>query len=543
MSLLLKKQTIIKITPLLRVSALLISMGILASILGFVRFTDASKIIVWGVTLSILILKTVFKFWPKKAKGLFLTWIIFYALDIAVQGVLRGFFGVNPAPSIIAESLSNTHVAEVSGFLQSQALLISKGFLYVFLSFAAFRWLLKREQILLPQALSCLSRWQIISLTLLTFGLHLNPTMLRQQPLFRWPVVYARHMDAQADIELARKVRGRIEAKKNDWNVQIKPNDKTVVLVIGESDNRNNWSWYGYQRPTTTPLENVLKQLNGTVFRFNQAQSSRAFTLPSLRMALTPATNDQPEAWQTMPDVFMLAKAAGYNITWLSNQVSYEGWLSLLGKSADSSVFINTGNWRDSATTDLDLLPELDKRLEKVPAQKELIVLHLLGQHFHYDLRCPKDAKYRPFSQVEIDLVMTEMKQQGRSQSIRNSRNEYDNAVYCGSKLLAQTLTLLKQKRPGRDLSFIYFADHGQEVGHSQNFAGHSESSLQGYTVPLFIWHNQESTLKTAALIDVNEVYTTQYLDHLIQGVLDIKSIWYQAELDPLQAYKEKSNR
>lgn len=451
------KQNLFQLGPTFRILALLICICILASLLGFVRPSDALKIAVWGITLSLLILKLVFWLWPKQVNVMFLIWIAFYALDIAIQGVLRGFFGANPAPSVIAESLANTHAAEMSDFFKSQALVITKGILFVAVCIAIFRWLLRRDHALLGAALNRTTRWHIFALAVFTLGLHLNPTMLRQQPLLRWPVVYARHLDAQVDIQLAKDMRSRIEATKNGWNIQLPPEDKTVVLVIGESDNRNNWSWYGYQRPTTKPLETALEQVGGRVFRFNQAQSSKAYTLPSLRMALTPATNNQPDAWQTTPDVFMLAKAAGYNISWLSNQVSFEGWSSLLGKSADSFSFVNSGNWRDSATTDFALMPELDKRLAHAPAQKELIVLHLLGQHFHYDLRCPKDVALRPFSRNDSDVVMIEMKQKSRSQSIRTSRNEYDNAIYCGSHLLAQTIKSLQQKRSGREVTLIYF--------------------------------------------------------------------------------------
>lgn len=78
-------------------------------------------------------------------------------------------------------------------------------------------------------------------------------------------------------------------------------------------------------------------------------------------------------------------------------------------------------------------------------------------------------------------------------------------------------------------------------MGHTQNYAGHSESSVQGYTVPLFVWQHQGDTLKQATLVDLNETYSTQYLDHLIQGALGIQSVWYQAVLDPLHAYRMKN--
>jgi heptose-I-phosphate ethanolaminephosphotransferase len=104
----------------------------------------------------------------------------------------------------------------------------------------------------------------------------------------------------------------------------------------------------------------------------------------------------------------------------------------------------------------------------------------------------------------------------------------------------------LVSQREGRELEFIYFSDHGQEVGHTQNFAGHSETSVHGRTVPLFVWSNRDIIPKTSTLpisanesrnrksFDDNNPYSIDYLDHLLHGALSIKSRWYKPEFDPI---------
>ena len=38
----------------------------------------------------------------------------------------------------------------------------------------------------------------------------------------------------------------------------------------------------------------------------------------------------------------------------------------------------------------------------------------------------------------------------------------------------------------------MYLSDHGQEVGHSKDFAGHSPGTAAGYRIPVLIWRNRE---------------------------------------------------
>ena len=50
-----------------------------------------------------------------------------FALDIASQGVVRGSFGTDPQPGVIAESLAKTAAGEAAGFRKEQAVAIARG--------------------------------------------------------------------------------------------------------------------------------------------------------------------------------------------------------------------------------------------------------------------------------------------------------------------------------------------------------------------------------------------------------------------------------
>lgn len=61
--------------------------------------------------------------------------------------------------------------------------------------------------------------------------------------------------------------------------------DGVFVLVIGESENKNFMSVYGYQKPTT-PYLNRLKNSKNAIF-FSEAHSNYVNTVPALVYALS----------------------------------------------------------------------------------------------------------------------------------------------------------------------------------------------------------------------------------------------------------------
>lgn len=90
------------------------------------------------------------------------------------------------------------------------------------------------------------------------------------------------------------------------------------VLVLGESSNKRHWSAWGYVRDTT-PWTASLRDDENTFF-FENAYSSYCHTVPSLTKALTKANqyNGLPDAYA--PSLMEVARAAGFNVFWLSNQ-------------------------------------------------------------------------------------------------------------------------------------------------------------------------------------------------------------------------------
>lgn len=504
-------------------------LGLSAWGLGLARSQDAAKTTLWWFALGGGLLALGLQLSGRAAARLWWLLCLVFGLDVAVQGVVRGFFGALPQPGVIAEALANTTPSESWDFVMGQRGPIALSALYW-----ALWWVIgilgSHAWRVATVPSRSRKRWSLLALLLAFAGLlHANPSMLGHEPFLRWGVVYMRHQQAREEMQNLVAARQTLWAQRELWQARLDSSAPgTVVVFIGESGNRMNWGLYGYPRDTTAPLAQAFQALGGQTLLFTQARSTQAFTLPSLRLALTPADETQPDLWQSSPDFVLLARAAGYHVRWLSNQPGQDGWLASLARGADEHVFINSGNWRDSSTEDDDLVPVLRQKLQGPAPAHELIVVHLLGQHFHYALRCGKQPG--PFGRVNEDAVMQAMQAQGRSANIRQSRNDYDDATYCGARSVAHLLQAVAHARVDRPVRAVYFSDHGQEVGHGRDFAGHSERDESGYTVPLWVWSNAIATpLPTRNL---NAPIRLDTLEQALQTLMGLRSRWYVPEQD-----------
>jgi heptose-I-phosphate ethanolaminephosphotransferase len=452
-------------------------------------------------------------------------------LNATIEGFLFWLYGLAPKHIVVADAILGSNPNEVREFIESYWPHLALVTLLLAGLVALLYWAERKSQRAAGAAPVTRRRdhWLGSALFALFAALHLNTTMADENPLVYWPSYFNDYQVQRAFLaDVKRKVASDLVAARRYQTAYTGPERQTLVLVLGESVNRSNWSLYGYPRKTTPALD--ARHEDMLVFR--HVRSSDATTIQSLMKMLTPATLDRPDAWLTEPNVLALARTAGYHVTWLSNQEQGDGPIQILAEHANEQIFVNKGRGRASRSLDELLLPQLDRVLAG-PAPRKLVVVHMQGGHLRYDLRYP--AAFDKFSGAD-DAVSAALVKAGRPYWIRKARNDYDNAMLYTDHVIAAIFQKARQSASsGAPFSVVYVSDHGQEVGHYRNFAGHSATDPSGYDVPLLLWTTRQdpSTLAMRAVLEGRE-YRTDKLDHTLLGLLDIRTSFYQPQNDVL---------
>ena len=253
----------------------------------------------------------------------------------------------------------------------------------------------------------------------------------------------------------------------------------TLVLVIGESTNRQHMSLYGYGRPTTPKLDAMRKELAV----FSRVVSPRPYTIEALQQILTFADQESPDLYLTQPSLLNMMKQAGYRTYWITNQQTMtkrNTMLTNFSQQMDEQFYLNNSRAQNSREYD-DNVIEPFRRVLNDPAERKFIVIHLLGTHMKYEYRFPseyevfKDRKGLPDWATNDQVAVI---------------NSYDNAVLYNDFVVS---TLIKSLSAAKANSLmVYFSDHGEDVydspGHAVLGRNEGKPTLPMYTIPFFVW-------------------------------------------------------
>lgn len=224
----------------------------------------------------------------------------------------------------------------------------------------------------------------------------------------------------QDDIEIT----GRVESQ----------DDLIVVLAIGESSRRRNFSVYGYDRRNTNPiLQEVtgLHLLNGIALR-----GTTLYALPEIL----------EKSDVKLPAV---VSALGIPTSCYVNYTLYDNCASV-GETKVS-------NCRYGARCyDEDVLPLLESALSTYAAGQRFIVLHLGGGSHgpSYSDRHPPDFQLLQPMCTDADVA--------NRCSLEQLYNSYDNTILYVDYVLGEIMQRLD--RSGAPYVFIYLSDHGESL-------------------------------------------------------------------------------
>lgn len=451
-------------------------------------------------------------------------------LYMGFQATLREVFGVQQEDTVVVQAILDTTPQESSEFFIQYAHLIWPHALFAFFCFVGY-WLLfirQHESANHTKAALKRQRWLATLFTVLLIVIHFNPTARKYNPLYYFPYNYIKWQGEVAEAAQLQEqfTQNQLDPRLNSMHVREGLEKKTVVFVLGESDTRNNWSLYGYARNTNPELGKLRDQLQV----FQDVISGDMGTISSITKMLTPATHEQPGLWKNKPSIITIAKRLGYKIIWITNQgIQGHGIVSLMAEQSSTTVFTNKGGSRGEGSTDEAVLEPYEVALND-PAEKKLILVHILGAHPAYNFRYPEH--YALFEDMYNDTIAQTLQAQGRAPWAVAFRNMYDSAILYQDYVLSQLLSRLIQ-RNDPDSAWLYIPDHGEDVAHNSNFTGHNGRVKEMWEVPMLFWGGDNFDYQgVSSDVLIRRPYQADVIDHTLLGLLEISGEYYNPDLD-----------
>jgi len=302
----------------------------------------------------------------------------------------------------------------------------------------------------------------------------------RIEPAVPWQmaVAYHRYLDTLAGMQDMLESASKIPPLHNLKDAMANT-PATLVLVIGESTNRQRMSLYGYPRPTTPELDKLKDQLDV----FDNVITPRPYTIEALQQVLTFADEENPDLYLSTPSLVSMMKQAGYKTFWITNQQTMtkrNTMLTTFSEQADEQVYLNNNRNQNAAQYDGDVIEPFNKALAD-GAPRKLIVVHLLGTHMSYQYRYP--STFDKFQDRE-----------GVPAGIRDDQlptyNSYDNAVLYNDFVVSSLIKDYARTDPNGFL--LYLSDHGEDVfdsvGHATLGRNENKPTAPMYTIPFMAW-------------------------------------------------------
>jgi len=330
----------------------------------------------------------------------------------------------------------------------------------------------------------------------------------RIEPAVPWQmaVAYHRYVNTLADMQDMLHSASKIPPLKNLQDASANQ-PATLVLVIGESTNRQRMSLYGYPRKTTPELDKLKDQLAV----FDNVITPRPYTIEALQQVLTFADEENPDLYLSTPSLVSMMKQAGYKTFWITNQQTMtkrNTMLTPFSEQADEQVYLNNNRNQNAAQYDGDVIEPFNKALTD-PAPRKLIVVHLLGTHMSYQYRYPPSFdKFQDRTGVPAGV---------RDDQVP-TYNSYDNAVLYNDFVVSSLIKDYAKSDPNGFL--LYLSDHGEDVfdsvGHTTLGRNENKPTAPMYTIPFMAWASpkwrENHDWNFAA--DLDRPYSSSHLIH-----------------------------
>lgn len=297
-------------------------------------------------------------------------------------------------------------------------------------------------------------------------------------------------------------------------DLEIKNTEKSVVvLVIGESARKANFSLYGYSR-STNPL---LKKQNNLFLL--DAESFSTYTTASVKSILD--HRNMNELHEILPNYLY---RNGVDVIW---KTTNWGEPPLHISKVQRKNQLTAGCKTPECFLDEILLTNLKSDIESSNKDKILIVLHTSTSHGpSYYEKYPENMEV--FTPVCKSVELANCTKQ-------ELINAYDNTILYTDYLLNEIIETLKSM-PSHQSTMIYVSDHGESLGEKNLFMHGLPMNFapkEQYEIPFLIWvSNENKKLKNIKKVGQNYVF------HSVMHFLSLESPIYNEDLNLYQSSK-----
>lgn len=305
--------------------------------------------------------------------------------------------------------------------------------------------------------------------------------------------------------------------KLNEVRFKVVSSDtnlRNVVLIVGESLNRNFMHSYGFSVHNTPNMDSLVRA--GKMYRFQDVTACASYTNLAVSRMLTMYTLESKGSWYDYPALPLILRRAGIRTYWLSAQEKMgenADEIASIVSQFDSAVYVGAQSSDIvDGFYDASVLPHLDSSMT-VPLFE---VVHLMGSHYNYSSRYP--SSYSKFRASDMPSNYS-----AREQSILS---RYVNSIYYNDYVVGRIIKFYEHS----DAVVIYLPDHGESMFEISGKFGHGGGfHLPGtYSIPMFVWMSDRFKTthpsKAAAIISsLNKTFTSDLVCSTLIDLLDIR--------------------
>lgn len=279
-------------------------------------------------------------------------------------------------------------------------------------------------------------------------------------------------------------------------------------------------SLYGYDKATNPYLGQLERDSSLVVFRKITAPATTTNKSISSMLSSAMAEGKEYTESYTIPAI---AKAAGYQTQWFSNQNESgmaDNIVSRFAHLCDEVEFVSTKIAIGMGKSyDEKLIPIVRNSAQGDTSTRCLTIVHLMGQHTDFTDRYPKSwSKFNASQYTDItDDVL-------HQQTLSN----YDNSVAYNDSIVS----LMMHTYDDTEAVVLYMSDHSLDIFQTGNYCGHAKpdnptSKELGLKIPFMIYMSpkyQERFPEMAERVrrSAERPYNTGYLIYTIMDFMGV---------------------